>query len=129
MRLLEWAKDGGKDSHVDGFFLIEVKSLFSVVLLKFGSGSREAYHSHAFPALSWVLKGYMNEHSLDGTIRRFEPSLKPKWTPRKKFHRVLSDGNTWVLTFRGPWVNKWREFIPATNKFITLTHGRKVVSV
>jgi hypothetical protein len=31
---------------------------------------------------------------------------------------------TWVLTFRGRWSPKWREYIPAGARHIRLTHGR-----
>lgn len=127
MKLFSWAKDGGKESHVDGFFIVEIKSLFSIVLLHFGNGTREAFHSHAFNALTWIVKGKFEEHNLDGRVITFKPSLKPKYTPRKTFHKVMSIGETWALSFRGPWVDKWREYIPATKKFVTLTNGRKVV--
>jgi len=47
MRLFQKAKDGGPESPVDGYFLIEIKSLFSIALLKFNNGGRENYHTHA----------------------------------------------------------------------------------
>ena len=43
-RFFSKAKDGGKDSPVDGYFLIEIKWLFSVVLLKFNKGHRDNCH-------------------------------------------------------------------------------------
>lgn len=33
----------------------------------------------------------------------------------------------WVLTFRGPWVDTWKEYLPKLKEFVTLTHGRKPV--
>lgn len=127
MRLFETAKDGGDKSTVTGFFIIEMKWLFSIVLLHFADGSRDAYHFHAFGALSWVLKGKLTEHMLDGRVKVFTPSLRPKVTPRKCFHKVVSDKDSWVLTIRGPWINRWREYHPQTKEFVTFTHGRKVV--
>ena len=56
MKLFSKCKDGGKESPVDGYFLIECKGLFSVALLKFNKGGREAYHTHAFDAYTWFLK-------------------------------------------------------------------------
>jgi hypothetical protein len=35
--------------------------------------------------------------------------------------------STWVLSFRGPWANTWREFIPSAQRWLTLTHGRRVI--
>lgn len=42
-------------------------------------------------------------------------------------HKVISLGDTWVLSFRGPWVDLWHEYLPKLNKRITLTHGRKEI--
>ena len=46
------SKDGGPDSTV-WMYGIEVKWLFSILLLRFEDGSRDAYHSHAFDCVSW----------------------------------------------------------------------------
>lgn len=129
MKLFSLSKDGGTESNVTGFFFVEIKKLFSVVLLHFANGTRDAYHSHAFNAVTWVLKGEFQEHMLDGTVNIFRPSFRPKITPRSTFHKVKSVGSTWALSFRGPWVSTWREYLPSVKKFVTLTHGRKVVAL
>jgi hypothetical protein len=128
MKLFSFSKDGGLESKVNGFFLVEIKSLFSVVLLHFSDGSRDAYHNHAFNAISWVFHGKLVENMLSGKVNEYSLGVKPIYTPRSAFHKVVSQGDTWVLSFRGPWVDSWKEFIPEAKKFITLTHGRKVVS-
>jgi hypothetical protein len=128
MKLFKKMKDGGKESTVTGYWLIEAKSLFSICLLKFEGRSREAFHTHAFNAVSWVLKGQLEENFLDGSVRVHKPSLKPIFTPRNDFHKVNSDGTTLALTFRGPWVDRWKEWLPKENRFVTLTHGRKIVA-
>jgi hypothetical protein len=125
MKLFSRAKDGGQESHVTGYFLIEIKPLFSVVLLHFVNGTRDAFHSHAFHAITWILSGEFREHMLDGRTKLYKPSLRPKITARSVFHKVFSYGDTWALSFRGPWKNTWQEFLPKANKFVTLTHGRK----
>lgn len=127
MRLFQKAPDGGKDSGVTGLFLLEIKSLFSVVLLHFKDGSREAYHDHAFNALSWTLKGRFTEKKIDGQETLYTPSLKPKITTRDCFHKVISHGETWVLTVRGPWSKTWHEY--KNDRMVTLTHGRKIAEV
>lgn len=134
MKLFKLMKDGGKESRVWGFFLAEVKSLFSVVLLHFADGSREAFHSHAFNSISWVLKGELKEArityadglgdvELDHTY--FTPSFRPVITTRENLHKVVSTGDTYVLSFRGPWVDFWYELV--NGDIIKLTHGRKIV--
>lgn len=127
MKFLSRAKDGGPKSTVTGYWLIEVKWLFSIVLLKFENGSRDEYHSHAFHSLNWILKGRVWEMFLHGLHRFHRPSFLPILTKRNDFHRVVSQGTTWVFSIRGPWSKTWKEFDPRTEKLITLTHGRKVV--
>lgn len=131
MKFFQTATDGGAESHVTGFFFVEIKSLFSIVLLHFRSGSREAYHSHAFNAVTWFIRGHVREIRIDHSnpyctrTREFKPSFRPKFTPRENCHRVVSIGDSYALSFRGPWRDTWQEF--KQGKFITLTHGRKVV--
>jgi hypothetical protein len=135
MRLFHWGKDGGYESTVWGFWLCEFKSLFSIVLLCFENGTREAYHNHAFGSISWVLTGKLSEHMLTsrwegapcGPMLHHTPSARPIITRCSTFHQVRSTGRTWVLSFRGPWKKTWREYLPHENRFVTLTHGRRVV--
>ncbi len=130
MKILPLMKDGGPESRVWGFFFIEWKRFFSVALLHFKDGSREAYHSHAFHALSWLLKGKLVEDSLIlrvHTVTEFTPSLVPIWTARTNMHKVSSTGDSWALTFRGPWTKNWKEYLPDVDEWRTLSHGRKVV--
>jgi quercetin dioxygenase-like cupin family protein len=126
MKFFAKRKDGGPESTVTGYWIAEIKSLFSVVLLKFENGSRDAYHSHAFNSLNWVLKGRVVEYLLGGEAWEYNPEIFPVVTKRDTFHRVVSEGTTWVLSLRGPWAKTWQEFIPGKG-FQTLTHGRKVV--
>ena len=35
MRFMNWEKDGGYESTVTGLYIVEIKKLFSIVLLKF----------------------------------------------------------------------------------------------
>lgn len=123
-------KDGGPESRVTGWFLIEMKSLFSVVLLRFSDGSRDAYHSHAFGAISWVLRGRLREYLLGSVSRPYQytASALPVWTPRVRFHKVVSEGTTWVLSLRGPWAAEWFEYDPRTGQRTHLTHGRREVA-
>lgn len=128
MRIFYWGKDGGKESHVWGFWFIEIKSLFSVVLLVFEEGSREAYHTHAFDALTWFLKGAVLEHLISGKKIRWSPSVLPKLTPKSTFHKVVGIQRTYALSFRGPWKNNWQEYLPQEKRYVKLTNGRKEVA-
>lgn len=125
-------KDGGPESHVTGYWLIEWKKVFSIVLLRFDRGSREVFHSHAFNALTWFLSGEVEEcvrvGRYLGYTKIWGPSFKPKWTPRDCVHKVYGRApRTWALSIRGPWSEFWREY-NADNTFTVLTNGRKIVS-
>jgi hypothetical protein len=124
MKLLFKSKDGGKESSVTGYWLIESKSLFSVVLLKFEGKSREAYHTHAFNAVSWLLNGSLIEYFKGvGADKIYTASLTPIVTTRDTFHKVSSVGNSWALSFRGPWTETWKEYTTTDDEYL-LTNGR-----
>lgn len=131
MKFFTKRTDGGPDSNVMGYWLIEWKSLFSIALLRFSEGSREAFHNHAFNSISWVLKGHLLEQRIlqDGFhYTDFKPSFKPIITTRDNMHRVYGRApSTWVLTFRGPWSKIWKEQFP-DGKEVVLADGRKVVA-
>jgi hypothetical protein len=128
MKLFYKGKDGGKESKVHGYWLFESKKFGSIVLLRFDEGSREAHHTHAFNAISWVVKGELKEVLKDtGEEIKLAASIKPVFTARERFHRVFGMAkHTWVLSFRGPWVPTWKEFLPKRGE-IVLTNGRKEV--
>ena len=125
MRFLSKVKDGGPDSTVDAFVLVEIKPLFSIMLLKFNSGTREAYHSHAFNALTWFICGDMLELGPDGRTHSYRRSILPKFTPKSLMHKVISYGTSWCFTVRGPWEDQWVEYDGLN--LTTLTHGRKEI--
>lgn len=128
VRLFDKAKDGGPLSRVTGYWLIEWKSVLSIALLRFDDGTREAYHSHAFDAVSWILgPGWLREQHVDGRVKQLRAGWRPVVTLRDTFHKVRSYGRTWAITLRGPWADTWKER-HRDGQYVTLTHGRKVVS-
>lgn len=132
MKFLFKAKDGGPESNVTGYWLFESKRFGSIVLLRFDRGSREAFHSHAFNAVSWILKGHLFEIVRAEEGRQFavniKPSFKPLFTARERMHKVFGIADkTWALSFRGPWVKTWKEWLPKEQKEVVLTNGRKIV--
>lgn len=74
-----------------------------------------------------MISGKLEENNFDGTVNVYTPSLVPVITKRSTFHKVVSTGNTWVISFRGPWLKTWEEHLPAENKVVTLSDGRKEI--
>jgi hypothetical protein len=131
MKLFKRMRDGGPESPVIGYFLIEIKSLFSIVLLHFG-GTRENFHSHAFNAVTFWLKGRVQEKIVSALGKEYGHAWTAgnlKYTPRGLMHKVVPITDAWAISFRGPWSKTWQEFSPTENKTTTLTHGRKVVEI
>lgn len=117
--------DGGADSGVTGYWLIEWKPVFSIVLLKFNKGTRDAYNEHAFNAVTIWLKGRVLEEYQDGSEPMVWKAGDFKYTPRNNFHRINAVETSWALCFRGRWKKTWKEELHG--EVYTLTHGRKKV--
>lgn len=127
MSFFKKSYDGGTDSGVTGYWLIEWKKGFSIVLLRFSPGSREAYHSHAFNAITLWLAGEVVEDYPNKNSRAWFP-MSIKYTPRNLMHRIIAGTKgAWALSVRGPWADTWEE-IRGDERY-TLTHGRVRVAV
>lgn len=129
MRFFSKTKDGGKDSTVDAYFLFEIKGFISVALLRFNKGSRNNFHSHAFNALTWFIRGDMREVLLCGQEKKYKRSLLPKITKKECMHKVVAEEVSWCFTVRGKWEDKWQEVDPKTGATITLGNGREVLHI
>lgn len=126
MNIFKKLKDGGSQSPVDAYFLFEIKGLASVALLKFNKGGREAFHTHAFDALTWFIKGDLIEEDVSGDTYRYKKSLVPKLTLKSKNHRVLANKNSYCLTVRGKWQDSWTEYDKDSNTTTVFNWGRLV---
>lgn len=127
MKLFKRSHDEGKDSGVTGYWLIEWKSVFSIVVLRFNPNHRENYHSHAFNALTWWLWGKATEEFVDKVKIIWTPSLFPKYTPKNNTHKYSVSKVSWAISFRGAWNTTWEEYAPSTDEVITLAQGHKEV--
>lgn len=128
MKLLWNDKDGGPESKVRCWGL-EIKGLFSVLLLKFENGTRDAFHSHAFNSISLVLTGGLLEefHSLPPEFAEVHGPGDIVKTYRTTTHKVYGVAKaSWVLTLRGPWADTWQEVVG--RRYSTLKHGRQVIA-
>ncbi len=136
MKILMGSKDGGPESTVRMWGL-ESKRFGSILVLCFAEGSREAFHSHAFKSISWLLSGCLVEETIKrvssaGRVHRayedtvYVPSVSPIRTPRERMHKVSGFAtSSWVVTFRGPWEPTWLDWSDYESKPRRLSWGRK----
>lgn len=129
MNIWTKGKDGGPDSPVDAYSLIEFNHLFSIVILKFNKGERDNFHTHAFNALTWFIMGDLIEEGISGSKYNYKNGILPKVTKRIKNHRVKAMKDSWCLSLRGPWCNNWTEYDERSNETTVFTHGREVTGV
>lgn len=128
MLLFKKRKDGGKSSPVDAYFVCEIKGLVSIAFLKFNKGGREAFHTHAFDALTWFLSGDLVEEDVDGSTYSYKRSLIPKFTSKLKNHRVKAAKDSWCFTLRGAWDKTWTEYNKEEDTTTTFSHGRNIIN-
>lgn len=125
MKFFKKMTDGGPLSNSVGYFLFEIKSLASAVVLKFEGKSREVFHEHAFHCIGWVLKGELREVLYDGREYSYRPSIFPFLVSRRDYHQVHSvTPTTWVFSIRGPWKKTWRECSEDKTDEYVLSNGR-----
>jgi len=100
VKFLARRKDGGPESHVVGYWLVEIRSMFSIALLRFGPGGRRAYHSHAFDSISWVLAGHLREQHIWGRHEVHRPGWRLEREVRGIGERKAGHLTSWWSTGR-----------------------------
>jgi len=124
--------------HIIGYTLFESKYLFSIIVYNWKTIDQNRFHSHAFAAVAFLLRGSYREKYYDkktGEVKEkiVNQWLKPRYLPKNYTHCVLkSEPNTWTIVFVGPWQKHWCEFFPqGTNttlgKWVKYGWGRKIV--
>jgi len=119
------------EGHVVAFTLFEWKYLFSIIIYQWKTIKQNRFHSHAFPAWAFLLRGqYEEEVYTDKGIEKrvVNQWMKPRWLPRNYTHRILQAApKTWTIIFVGPWHDFWYEWFEEENVWVKYTWGRKVV--
>ena len=101
------------DQNVSEITVLEWKKLFSIKLFHFHKteGSQDRFHTHAFNALSFLLKGNYTEEVLDGkkVLRLPRNRSKIIFIPKGQFHRITKSEGCRTLLITGPWDAEWSE--------------------
>lgn len=93
--------------------LVPRNRFFNVYLHKFGrSDDDRALHDHPWYSVSFLLRGELLEHHLNG--KRHVPLFRPVFRTAKFAHRLeVVKGPVWTLFVTGPKVRDWGFYCPA----------------
>lgn len=119
------------DGHIIAYTLFEHKNLFSIIIYHWKSIAQNRFHTHAFSALAFLLRGsYTEERIVNGKIEthKVKGIFKPRFLPKNYTHRILqAKPKTWSIVFVGPWIPYWFEYFHDTKTWVKYTWGRVVV--
>lgn len=97
---------------VDRWTLFEFKRLFSVYVHRWNVDYQDRYHTHAFDAWSWMVRGSYKERLYvdDNTYMEHDVTPGFRFIPWFTNHSIANcRPNTWTVTFAGPWRKTWTE--------------------
>ena len=118
--------------------VLEWKKLFSIKLFHFHKteGKQDRFHTHAFNAVSILLKGDYTEEVLEGnTVIPLKRSRKRfLFIPANQYHRITKSDGCRTLLITGPWGPEFKEltqlpWVRAGNIYQETTCGpqRKII--
>lgn len=101
------------DQSVTELTILEYKKLFSIKLFKFhkSSGKQDRFHTHAFNALSFLIKGdYTEEIIKDNKIMKCRRNRsRILYIPKDSYHRITKSDSCYTLLLTGPWGGEFKE--------------------
>lgn len=130
------------EGSVTQYIVFEHKKLFSLIFYRWNTIDQVRFHTHAFAAVAFLLKGWYWEQVIFNKIimQNFVniPFL-PRFLPKNYCHSVQNaKPGTMTMVITGPWQKYWFEYFPdyrehehviGTGKWVKYTWGRKKVGV
>lgn len=114
------------------YTLFEHKRLFSVIFYRWNTVDQVRFHTHAFGAIAFLLRGWYHEkvrfgqHIVDNFVN---VPLVPRLLHRGYCHAIgFAKPNTVTMVLAGPWDLHWWEYFPDTETWVKYAWGRKVVA-
>lgn len=93
--------------------LLEYKKWFSIKLFNFhkSEGVQDRFHTHAFNAYSFLIKGDYTEEVLDGNriVKCLRSRSKALLIPKDSYHRITRSKGCVTLLITGPWGETFKE--------------------
>lgn len=120
----------GKGS-VTQYTVFECKWLFSIIFYRWNTVDQIRFHTHAFAAYAFLLRGWYRESVMVDSVveaRTVDQTFKPRFLPKNYCHSIgYAKPNTVTMVIAGPWQKTWKEYFPDTKKWVTYGWGRKVI--
>lgn len=93
--------------------ILEYKKLFSIKLFNFhrSEGLQDRFHTHAFNAYSFLLKGDYTEEVLENNkiVKYLRSRSKTLFIPKDSYHRITRSKGCVTLLITGPWGETFKE--------------------
>lgn len=127
-KLFHWDNTSLGVGNIRRFTIFEIKYLGGIIVNIFNTVGQDRFHSHAFHALSLMLRGhYYEEVIVDGSRIATKKIEKSRFIPKNYIHKItVSSPNAMSITFEGPWGSTWDEYYDS-GRVKTYTWGRKVL--
>lgn len=117
------------EGHIFQYTLFESKKWFGIILYHWKTIKQNRFHSHAFPAYAFLLRGSYTEEVIENGVilyKNVNNRFKRRYIPRNYIHRILkAEPKTWTLVFTRKWVEFWYEYFPENKTWAKYTWGRK----
>lgn len=93
--------------------ILEYKKWFSIKLFNFhkSEGVQDRFHTHAFNAYSFLLKGDYTEEVLEDNkiVKCLRSRSKALFIPKDSYHRITRSKGCITLLVTGPWGDTFKE--------------------
>jgi hypothetical protein len=121
------------EGSVTQYTFFECKELFSIIFYKWNTVDQVRFHTHAFPAYAFLLRGFYHEKVITEDKRIIKKIVnqlfKPRFLARNYCHSIgYAKPNTVTMVFVGRWSKQWKEYFPDTKTWVTYEWGRKKVN-
>ena len=118
------------EGSVTQYIIFENKHFLSLIFYKWNTINQVRFHTHAFGAIAFLLKGWYWEkvrfQGIEMTNFVNVPFL-PRMLPRNYCHAIgNAKPGTITMVVAGPWQKNWLEYFPDTDTWVEYTWGRKV---
>lgn len=120
------------EGSVTQYIILENKYFCSLIFYRWNTIKQARFHTHAFGAVAFLLKGWYWEKVRFNDIEMtnfVNVPFVPRYLPKNYCHAIgNAKPGTLTMVITGPWQEYWWEYFPDTNMYVKYTWGRKVVS-